>query len=444
MANIIITTHWLEGDVLPFINIGKFLKSKGHDVVIITHCYFEERVVENGFKFSAIDTKEEFDTMLKLMNKADKDDSIIDDEEDLKLFCESNERRLREFHIIEKYIKDKDTIILAKTRSSVASYLISEKYNIPIIAVFMNTIEALSMKSFDQMYGKKELKRLNELRKEVGLLSVSSWLGFQASPKITIGLWPEWFASDKDNWLVDIKKVGFPFCNKELKEDNQDKIPSELKDILKEKPILIMGSTAKRIRNNYYDIAIKGASKLGKKIIVLSAYEELLPKDMPKDILVYKYLNIDYLLKHVSIVIHHGGIGTVSKLLAGGVLQLIMPGYIDQPFNASICEKLGVALSIPYANWSKDRVYQNLVKINEGYLDSKCEFYKKKMEDNNAYKEILDIVDKTINNKEYVLDIKDMKYSTNEKVKSNKKIDIKNLSPIQKKILYNKLKKGEV
>jgi len=32
MANIVITTHWTDGDVLPFIKIGSELRKRGHRV----------------------------------------------------------------------------------------------------------------------------------------------------------------------------------------------------------------------------------------------------------------------------------------------------------------------------------------------------------------------------------------------------------------------------
>ena len=110
MANIVITTHWLDGDVLPFVNIGKLLKQRGHDVVIITHCHFAEKVKEAGLDFEATDTKEEFQRMVELMNRGDKGSQTIDEEEDLKNFAESNERRIREFHVIEKHIKKQDGV----------------------------------------------------------------------------------------------------------------------------------------------------------------------------------------------------------------------------------------------------------------------------------------------------------------------------------------------
>ena len=51
MGNVVIVTHWLDGDVIPFIRIGKELKKRKHDVTLITHCHFEDAARKAGIDF---------------------------------------------------------------------------------------------------------------------------------------------------------------------------------------------------------------------------------------------------------------------------------------------------------------------------------------------------------------------------------------------------------
>ena len=73
MGNVIVVTHWLDGDVVPYIRIAKELKRRGHNVKLITHCYFENMAKMAGLEFQAWDTPEEYAELVDLMetNKND-------------------------------------------------------------------------------------------------------------------------------------------------------------------------------------------------------------------------------------------------------------------------------------------------------------------------------------------------------------------------------------
>lgn len=432
MVNIIMTTHWLEGDVLPFIRIGKELVNRGHRVTLITHCVFQKRAVEAGLLFEAIDNQAEFDKMIELMNKDEDNNSSFDEEKELKELCESNERRSREVSLIEKHIEKDNTILFAKTRSSIAAYLVSEIHKIPLVAVFMNTIEPLSMLSFEDLFGEKEKIRFNELRKQYNLPEVNSWLDWQKCPKKTLGLWPDWYGNEDSDWPAKIEKVGFALEEKSYDNPDMSDLPCELVKCLDEKPILIMGSTARRIKKEYYPLAIRAAAKTGKKVVVLCKYKELLPEDMPENVLCYEYINLEKILNKVSLLIHHGGLGGVSQSLLLGIPQMILPGFIDQPFNAKICEKIGVACQSPYVKWNEDEIKEKIEYILAGNLTNKCQEYKEKMTENDGISKACDIILDGVNDESLCISV------IKEEIRDNKMT--KNLSPQQKMLLLKKLK----
>jgi len=69
MANIVITTHWTDGDVLPFIKIGSELRKRGHRVTLITHCYYKNMAKSQGLDFEAWDSPEQHRQMLEDMKE---------------------------------------------------------------------------------------------------------------------------------------------------------------------------------------------------------------------------------------------------------------------------------------------------------------------------------------------------------------------------------------
>jgi UDP:flavonoid glycosyltransferase YjiC (YdhE family) len=54
-----------------------------------------------------------------------------------------------------------------------------------------------------------------------------------------------------------------------------------------------------------------------------------------------------WLVPRSAALVHHGGIGTLSQGLAGGVPQIVMPMGFDQFDNAARIERLGVGLALP-------------------------------------------------------------------------------------------------
>lgn len=49
---------------------------------------------------------------------------------------------------------------------------------------------------------------------------------------------------------------------------------------------------------------------------------------------VYPYVSQRELLKEVSVVITHGGLGTIKESIAAGIPMIVLPALFDQPFNA--------------------------------------------------------------------------------------------------------------
>jgi MGT family glycosyltransferase len=66
----------------------------------------------------------------------------------------------------------------------------------------------------------------------------------------------------------------------------------------------------------------------------------------PERIRVERYIPHAEILPRSSMVISHGGSGTVIGALAHGLPMVLLPMGADQPYNAARCEALGVARSL--------------------------------------------------------------------------------------------------
>ena len=408
MGNVVIVTHWLDGDVIPFIRIGKELKRRGHPVTLITHCYFEEMAKKAGLRFRSWDTPEEYAELVDEMqgNKTDssKEKSYSYEASSFRQKYESIETRLKEYRIINECC-DSGTVILCKNRSSVAAYMVAEKNHLPLATVMMNPTEIPSMLLYEQLEGDHDLPRLNELRKDVELDAVDSWLQWESSAKMTLALWPEWYDGAGEGWPAKIETVGFPF--EKGKEAFAREIPADFSDWLSDhpKPIVITGGTTKCINEKFYESSIAACGLYGRPTVVLSRYREFLPSHMPENVIWYEYLPLDSILPETGLLIHHGGMGTLSGALAAGVPQMVLPCYVDRPYNASLLKKLGVGDYLYPANWEPRKIAEKLRELQDASVREICSQYMTRMRTNNGITVAADHVEMLMRDRSYVYSV---------------------------------------
>lgn len=410
MANVVIATHWLDGDVIPFVRIGSELKRRGHDVTLITHCHYAEMAQKAGLDFRAWDTPEEFAVLVNQMQQSRYDNSFQSNSfsyeaNKFRQITESLEIRLKEYRIVDECSQRPDTVFLCKSRSSVASYLVAEKRGLPLATVVMNPSEISSMLLYDELEGSNDLNRLNELRSELGLAPVDSWLQWESSAKMTLALWPDWYDHIDDQWPTKIEAVGFPM--EFGKPAYQREVPEEFSDWLSKNPhpLLITGGTTKVIDKSFYTNSIDACGLLGQPTVLLCQYEEFLPETLPANVVRYKYLPLDNILPELSVLIHHGGLGTVTGGLATGIPQLILPQYVDRPYNATLVKELGAGDYLSPVNWQPQRIADLIKSLQSEKVKASCRQYISKMQANRGVSVAADCVERMMRSTEYVYSI---------------------------------------
>jgi len=403
MSNIVISTHWTDGDVIPFIRIGKALKERGHRVTLLTHCCYEQEALKAGLEFTAWDTPEQYSSLVRDMGNHSGSATELDKIQDFRDKYESLDVRLNEFEKISRHCRQKDTVILAKNRSSIAALMASEKFQCPIVLFFMNPSEMGSILAFHELFKDRLREEANEMRKHVGLPPVNSWLEWQLSPKIQLALWPEWFSPEAEEWPVKVKTVGFPVQSQKSKTAYN--IPKDIEEILREDPapILITGGTSRQIRPDFYPKAIEACGILGKKTILVTRYKELLPETLPSNVIWFRHVPLDDILPYMGAVIHHGGIGTVSGAVYAALPQLALAYYVDRPLNARRIKKLGLGEYLPPSQWEPVLIAGVLEKLLEEPYKKKCVDFLRKIPDDNAIDTVCGIAETISGNSEYAV-----------------------------------------
>ena len=410
MGNVIVVTHWLDGDVVPYIRIAKELKRRGHNVKLITHCYFENMAKMAGLEFQAWDTPEEYAELVDLM-ETNKNDHAFQSKKfayslnEFRQKTENLEVRLREYKIVDECCQSPDTVFLCKSRSSVAAYLVAEKKKLPLATVVGYPSEVASMLLYDELEGQNDIGRLNELRGKLDLEPVDSWLQWESSAKMTMVLWPDWYDDSYVQWPTKIEAVGFPL--EQGKEAFHRDVPEDLSTWLENNPnpILITGGTTKLIDKEFYTSSIEACRILGQPTILLCKYDEFIPKELPSNIVWYKYIPLDEIMPQISVLIHHGGIGTVTGGLATGTPQMILPCYTDRPYNATLIKELGAGDYLLPGNWQPEKIAEKITALQDKSFVENCRKYILKMQENRGITVAADRVEQMMNNDEYVYSI---------------------------------------
>jgi UDP:flavonoid glycosyltransferase YjiC (YdhE family) len=101
------------------------------------------------------------------------------------------------------------------------------------------------------------------------------------------------------------------------------------------------------------------------RALIGTRYPEQLPSPLPEFARHFDYLPFGELLPQVSVLIHHGGIGTLSQALAAGVPQLLMPMGHDQPDNAMRLARLGAGASLTPKDFKAARIAALLKSLSQ-------------------------------------------------------------------------------
>ena len=411
MSNVVVVTHWLDGDVIPYVTIGKELKRRGHHVTLITHCRFSEMAEKAGLDFRAWDTPEEYEELIELMyrNKdghAFRNQAFSYSSNEFRQKTENNELRMREYHIVDACCQEPDTVLLCKSRSSVAAYMVAEKRGLPLATVIGYPSEITSMLLFNDLESDNDIPRLNELRAKIGLEPVDSWLQWEGSAKMTLALWPDWFDHPDDQWPTKIDPVGFPM--EQGKAAFQREIPKDFADwmVKNPNPILITGGTTTMIDASFYTSSVEACGMLGRPTVLLCKYDEFVPKELPSNVVWYRYIPLDEIMPKLSLLIHHGGIGTVTGGMTIGMPQLILPGYGDRPYNATLIKELGVGDYLMPGNWQPEKIAEMAAALITAKGSEPYQNCVERMKANRGVSVAADRVEQMMGNDEYVYTIR--------------------------------------
>ena len=384
----ILTPVGSAGDVHPFVGIGRALRLRGHEVIVLTAGPFGEVVRKAGLIFQETASVEEYDSVSKHPD-------LWHPRRGLQLVLDSVGVMLRRLYEHLKALQGPRRTVLVGHSLSFSTRVFEELHGVPSATIHLapsifrsDYAQPAYAPGRDASTWPRWLKRsawwtidrfmldpgiaptLNEWRHELGLPPVTrvfkDWIH---SPQRVVGLFPDWFGQPQPDWPAALRLTGFPLFD----DSEQANLPPALARFLDDgtPPLLFTPGSANQSAATFFRAALDASQKLGRRALLLTRYSGHLPA-LPSTAHHEPFVPLARVLPRCAALVSHGGIGTLAQGLAAGVPQLTMPMGFDQPDNAARLQRLGVGRWLLPSKFDGDHVAAALSALLDDGTASNC------------------------------------------------------------------------
>lgn len=377
MSHILLLPLGSAGDVFPFIWLGRLLLARGHKVTMITSCVFEEHARKAGMNFIPLGDKDEFEAMIR-------DPRIWRLGHGTKIFLSFASKAVKQYLASIESCGKVDLMLAPVT--CFAARIAREKHGTPLITVCLQPSVFLSVHETPLLHPAMRLLRrmpvwfkraLFSLPNPVDLVALprvrrvcvsngidpprSLWREWWTSPDGVLALFPDWFAKPQPDWPSNLMQWSFPLDD----TASGQALAPDLQLFLRSgnPPLVFTPGSANVQAKRFFAVASEVVKQLGCRAVFVTRDPNQVPANNSDDIMVVEYSPFSILLKHASVFVNHGGIGTIAQGLAAGVPQLIMAMAHDQPDNSDRLQCLGAGKGLSVRQFTANRVAYELKKL---------------------------------------------------------------------------------
>jgi sterol 3beta-glucosyltransferase len=381
--NIFIVTVGSQGDVQPYVALGKGLKSAGHSVTVCTCSSFEPFITRHGLNYGYMNND-----FIKLVD-SEAGREAMESGNNIFGLLKSMVTLMKEAKALNRVMFNdaweaaqaaNPDIVIFHPKALAGSH-IAEKLGVPAmlavpVPVIVPTAEFVAIGFPDLKLGSwynrlsyQVLHRgyhsydgvVNEFRQDMlGLGKLSKGIPpiqmADGTPIPVLHGYSELVWPRPDDWPDTAHVTGYWFLDPE--EGWQP--PADLSEFLAagEAPVYVgFGSMAGRDPKRMTNIIINALQKANVRGIIASGWGGLEPGDLPETIFRIDKAPHAWLFPRMSAVVHHGGAGTTAAGLRAGRPTVVCPFMIDQPLWGERVYALGAGSKpIPQKKLTADKL----------------------------------------------------------------------------------------
>ncbi len=383
MARIVMSTFGSTGDLNPFVAVALCLREQGHDVRFAVEENFRPAVEAQGFTVDLLTgnnaaalrpyARQAFDAArpllsLKLLMRHYILPTLPAKIAELRAACRgadllvANATQFAASFAAElDHLRWASVILTPATLPSAT--LAPQPSHIQLPAALQRTANRTAW-----AIGGLAIRRIvdapiNTLRAGYGLPPRHDWFWTgNLSPTFTALAISPAFLSPPSDWPADVHVTGFCFW------DGADELAPEIAAFFgDERPVVAVtaGSYAPEaidIYSAFFRTSIAAIRACGAKALLIGAPPEL----QGKDVLVVGKVPYSQVFPRCRTVILHGGIGTIAQAFRAGIPSLVVPGGVDQIFNAALAERDGAGIWLERKRYTTERARVALSRLLDG------------------------------------------------------------------------------
>ena len=362
---IIIIATGTKGDIHPLLGIAIELEKQNYQVTFLANDIYQAFVEAHMITFVSIGTKEQYE--LAYGSNSDWDFSLEFVNNVFKNYHGPMFKPAYYF-VKEKFIQNSNLLIISKCTLNGARAAADELF-IPSVLVSLsphmipsNISPAAPLcwslpkwypkwlktklykkiqKKGDQIFETQgAINALNKIRADLSLKPIKNYgQRTHHNEYLHLGLFPEWFAQRPADWPSTLKLVGFPLFDGVTKA-----LPQDLTEFIETygKPIVFTPGTGVGDVDNFFTEGQKICNALNVPGVFIGGKLNYKLKFSQANCLQVPYADFSLLLPLCSLIVHHGGMGTLAQAIKAGIPQIIRPLAYDQPDNANKISQLGI------------------------------------------------------------------------------------------------------
>jgi UDP:flavonoid glycosyltransferase YjiC (YdhE family) len=367
------------GDVHPFIGVGKALRARGHDVVLLGNEVFADVMERAGLEFVQSGDAETF-------TRTNEDPDIYDPGKSLGVVIGGMVIPELRDTIASIEARLDGTDVLVGSTLGFAARVVRELHDVPLVIAHLapNSFRSnhrlpksdrmlvsdrsprwmkRSWWAFVDAYADRAVgPELNAVRAERGLGPVSRILSqWIHSPDRTLGLFPDWFGPPQPDWPKSVRLTGFPLYD----EGDQRPVDTDLEAWLDDDapPVVFTAGSANVRGEAFFSAALSVCGALDLRAVLVTRNPDIVPPNLPPTVRHEAYVPFGRLLPRSRALVSHGGVGTCAQALAAGIPHLIAHMAFDQRDNGSRLEDLGAGRAIPMGKFHGRRAQKALGSV---------------------------------------------------------------------------------
>jgi UDP:flavonoid glycosyltransferase YjiC (YdhE family) len=354
LGTFLMVIHGSDGDLLPVLRIGRTLRARGHDVTVLTHARYSNRVRRAGLAFIPVDimngeTRRGDPDLLRVVAGEPADtpqhfSAMSGFIPQLRFECRALVRRHRPGR----------TVLVSSCTLNMSALTVGEALGAPVACLAMAPYYLLALPDQVPALHDTLTDDVARSRADLGLAPVTDWSEWVFSADAYLGLWPQWFDRAGPAAQVRPTLTGFVLPD----EGEADDFPAEAAALLAgpTRPVLLTGGTSQMLHRGFYPATLAACAGLDRPVLLVTAQQDLPDGPLPPNMHWFPRLPFASVIPRVAAVLHHGGLSTSARAAAAGVPQVVLGYGFDRADNGARLAAAGAGAFLPPDGWTPDRV----------------------------------------------------------------------------------------